>query len=91
MSKQAALDPVTLEVLRNALPAIAAERTFQQAMNLQTIEQLIADPPRKFPDNIPPQTATQLRMGIALFDKNGDGKLDETERKPLMDLIRGRN
>ena len=25
------------------------------------------------------------------FDKNGDGKLDETERKPLMDLIRGRN
>ena len=84
-------DEMALAFIGVKLPTIGAERTFQQAMNLQTIEQLIADPPRKFPENIPPQTATQLRMGIALFDKNGDGKLDETERKPLMDLIRGRN
>ena len=40
-------DEMALAFIGVKLPAIAAERTFQQAMNLQTIEQLIADPDRK--------------------------------------------
>ena len=39
------------------------------------------------PEEIPPAMAMRLRMGLALFDSNHDGKLDAEERENLLRVI----
>jgi hypothetical protein len=82
-------DEMALAFLGMVLPSPADVQPFQRAVVLQYVEDFIrlTDNLNDLPEEIPPQMALRLRMGLALFDSNHDGKLDAEERATLLQFV----
>ena len=74
-----------------ALPTPADVPAFQQAMRIQYVQAFLAEGNGldDLPPGLPPAQAERYKRMFQLFDKNGDGKLDETEREALFKFLRG--
>ena len=85
-------DEMGLAFLAVALTPGADARAFQQALILEYVDQFLAQGENiaDIPPEIPPAQRTALVMAETLFDKDHDGKLDEDERKSLIDFLRSR-
>src|SRR5512142_1930309 len=82
-------DEMALAFLGIVLPSPADVQPFQRAVVLQYVEDFVrlTENVNDLPDEIPPAMAMRLRMGLALFDQNHDGKLDAEERENLLRVI----
>jgi hypothetical protein len=74
------------------LPSVEDEQPFQRAMTLEMISQFLAqgEDIKDLPPEIPAYTRNRLALALALFDTNHDGKLDDQERKALMEFLKTR-
>src|SRR5512142_3170073 len=82
-------DEMALAFLGLVLPSPADVQSFQRAVVLQYVEDFVrlTENVNDLPEEIPPAMAMRLRMGLALFDRNHDGKLDAQERENLLRVI----
>jgi mono/diheme cytochrome c family protein len=82
-------DEMALAFLGIVLPSPADVQPFQRAVVLQYVEDFVrlTKDLNDLPEEIPPAMAMRLRMGLALFDSNHDGKLDAEERENLLRII----
>ena len=82
-------DEMALAFLGIVLPSPADVQPFQRAVVLQYVEDFVrlTKDLNDLPEEIPPAMAMRLRMGLALFDQNHDGKLDADERENLLRII----
>jgi hypothetical protein len=82
-------DEMALAFLGIVLPSPADVQPFQRAVVLQYVEDFVrlTENVNDLPEEIPPAMAMRLRMGLALFDRNHDGKLDAQERENLLRVI----
>jgi mono/diheme cytochrome c family protein len=85
-------DEMALAFLAVVLPSPADEAAFQRAIGIEALTEFFqqSDDVNVLPQEISPAQRDRLKLAIALFDKNHDGKLDAEERKGLIDFIRGR-
>jgi len=74
-----------------ALPSAADVPGFRREMRTQYIESFLAEGNgiEDLPPSIPQGEREMLKRVFDRFDKNGDGKLDETERAALMQYLHG--
>lgn len=82
-------DEMALAFLGLVLPSPADVQPFQRAVVLQYVEDFVrlTENVNDLPEEIPPAMAMRLRMGLALFDRNHDGKLDAEERANLLRVV----
>jgi hypothetical protein len=82
-------DEMALAFLGLVLPSPADVQPFQRAVVMQYVEDFVrlTENVNDLPEEIPPAMAMRLRMGLALFDRNHDGKLDAEERANLLKVI----
>ena len=85
-------DEMALAFLSVKLKSMDDQALFQKQIGLEFINEFLAqaDNLSDFPPEISPQARARLTMAIGLFDRNHDGKLDDQERKTLMDFLRAR-
>ncbi len=85
-------DEMALVFLGVALAPGADSRAFERSMVIEYIDQFLAQgqSTADFPPEIAPAQRARLAFALALFDRNHDGKLDEEERKSLIDFLRER-
>jgi hypothetical protein len=82
-------DEMALAFLGLVLPSPADVQLFQRAVVLQYVEDFVrlTDNLNDLPEEIPPAMAGRLRLALALFDKDRDGKLNAEERATLLTFI----
>jgi len=82
-------DEMALAFLGLVLPSPEDVQPFQRAVVLQYVEDFVrlTENVNDLPEEIPPAMAMRLRMGLALFDRNHDGKLDAEERENLLRVV----
>ena len=82
-------DEMALAFLGLVLPSPADVQPFQRAVVLQYVEDFVrlTDNVNELPPEIPPAMIPRLRLALAAFDRNGDGKLDSEERASLLKFI----
>ena len=82
-------DEMALAFLGLVLPSPNDVQPFQRAVVLQYVEDFVrlTENVNDLPEEIPPAMAMRLRMGLALFDRNHDGKLDAEERENLLRVV----
>lgn len=82
-------DEMALAFLGLVLPSPDDVQPFQRAVVLQYVEDFVrlTENVNDLPEEIPPAMAMRLRMGLALFDRNHDGKLDAEERENLLRVV----
>jgi len=81
-------DEMAIAFFSVVLPTPADVGPFQRDMRLALIEQLLSEGDMTALRRIPGFAGRTQQM-MQQFDKNGDGKLDESERATLMEFIRG--
>ena len=71
------------------LPSPEDVQPFQRAVVLQYVEDFVrlTDNLNDLPEEIPPAMIPRLRMALALFDRDHDGKLNVEERANLLKVI----
>ena len=84
-------DEMALAFLSVVLPSPADEAAFQRAIGIEALTEFFqqTDDVNVLPQEISPAQRDRLKLAIALFDRNHDGKLDAEERKALIDFTRG--
>jgi len=82
-------DEMALAFLGLVLPSPEDVQPFQRAVVLQYVEDFVrlTENLDDLPPEIPQAMAMRLRMGLALFDRNHDGKLDAEERANLLKAV----
>ncbi|HEY2842492.1 MAG TPA: hypothetical protein VGJ09_02535 [Bryobacteraceae bacterium] len=82
-------DEMALAFLGLVLPSPEDVQPFQRAVVLQYVEDFVrlTENVNDLPEEIPPAMAGRLRMALALFDRDGDGKLNAEERANLLRVI----
>jgi len=82
-------DEMALAFLGLVLPSPDDVQPFQRAVVLQYVEDFVrlTDDLNNLPEEIPPAMATRLRLALALFDRDRDGKLNAEERATLLTFI----
>jgi len=82
-------DEMALAFLGLVLPSPADVQPFQRSVVLQYVEDFVrlTDNLNDLPEEIPPAMAGRLRMALALFDRDGDGKLNAEERATLLRFV----
>jgi hypothetical protein len=80
-------DEMAVAFFTVVLPAPADVPAFQREMRLATIEEMLASGDMSALRRLPGMGG-RGQMLLQQFDKNGDGKLDETERAALMEFLR---
>ena len=80
---------MALAFLGLVLPSPADVQPFQRAVVLQYVEDFVklTDNLNDLPEEIPPAMAARLRLGLAMFDRDRNGKLDAEERANLLKMI----
>ena len=81
-------DEMAVAFFTVVLPTPADVAPFQRDMRLAVIEDMLSSGDMTALRRIPGMGGRGQQL-LQIFDKNGDGKLDETERAALMDFIRG--
>jgi len=71
------------------LPSPADVQPFQRAVVLQYVEDFVrlADNVNDLPEEIPPAMVGRLRLALAAFDRDRDGKLNAEERANLLKFV----
>ena len=79
-------DEMALAFLGLVLPSPEDVQPFQRAVVLQYVEDFVrlTDNLNDLPEEIPPAMAGRLRLALALFDRDHDGKLNAEERANLL-------
>ena len=74
------------------LNSLEDQALFQRQIAIEMIGEFLSqsDDINDLPPEINPAARQRLAMAMALFDRNHDGKLDDQERKTLMDFLRAR-
>jgi len=82
-------DEMALAFLGLVLPSPEDVQPFQRAVVLQYVEDFVrlTDNLNDLPEEIPPAMAARLRLALAAFDRDRDGKLDAQERANLLRLV----
>jgi hypothetical protein len=82
-------DEMALAFLGLVLPSPEDVQPFQRAVVLQYVEDFVrlTDNLNDLPEEIPPSMIPRLRMALALFDRDHDGKLNAEERANLLKVI----
>ncbi len=82
-------DEMALAFLGLVLPSPEDVQPFQRAVVLQYVEDFVrlTDNLNDLPEEIPPAMAARLRLALAAFDRNRDGKLDADERANLLRVV----
>jgi hypothetical protein len=84
-------DEMAVAFLGVVLPTPADVAPFQRDMRLMSIDNLIASTGdvSRLRGRVPGMNAQRLQQLMTMFDKNGDGKLDDGERAALIEFLRG--
>jgi mono/diheme cytochrome c family protein len=84
-------DEMALLFLGVSLPSLDDVRPFRQAMRTQYMEAFLAEGNgiADLPPGIPAAEVERIKKVFQMFDKNGDGKLDEQERAALIKFLSG--
>lgn len=82
-------DEMAVALFTVVLPSPADVAPFQRDMRLALIEDMLASGDMTALRSIPGINGGRGQQFLQQFDKNGDGKLDETERAALMEFLRG--
>jgi hypothetical protein len=82
-------DEMALAFLGLVLPSPEDVQPFQRAVVLQYVEDFVrlTENLNDLPPEIPQAMAGRLRLALALFDTNHDGKLDAEERANLLKAV----
>ena len=82
-------DEMALAFLGLVLPSPDDVQPFQRAVVLQYVEDFVrlTDNLNDLPEEIPPAMAVRLRLALAAFDRDRDGKLDAEERANLLRVV----
>jgi hypothetical protein len=82
-------DEMALAFLGLVLPSPADVQPFQRSVVLQYVEDFVrlTDNLNDLPEEIPPAMASRLRLALAVFDRDGDGKLNAEERATLLRFV----
>jgi hypothetical protein len=74
-----------------SLPTLAEVQPFRHAMRTAYLEEFLAEGngPNDLPPGIPAAERERIEKIFRMFDKNGDGKLDEQERAALIKFLSG--
>jgi len=82
-------DEMALAFLGLVLPSPEDVQPFQRAVVLQYVEDFVrlTDNLNDLPEEIPPSMIPRLRIALALFDQDHDGKLNAQERANLLKMI----
>jgi hypothetical protein len=82
-------DEMALAFLGLVLPSPEDVQPFQRSVLLQYVEDFVrlTDNLNDLPEEIPPAMITRLRMALALFDRDHNGKLNAEERADLLKAI----
>jgi hypothetical protein len=82
-------DEMALAFLGLVLPSPDDVQPFQRAVVLQYVEDFVrlTENLNDLPPEIPAAMAGRLRLALALFDRDGDGKLNAEERANLLKVI----
>jgi hypothetical protein len=82
-------DEMALAFLGLVLPSPEDVQPFQRAVVLQYLEDFVrlTENLNDLPPEVPQAMANRLRLALALFDRNHDGKLDAEERANLLKFI----
>ncbi|WP_321473123.1 hypothetical protein [uncultured Paludibaculum sp.] len=83
---------MALAFLGVVLPSPADVPGFQRAMRLQYLDSLLSSGfgLADLPSNVQGIDQQRLRRVFQMFDRNGDGRLDDDERESLLQLLRSR-
>ena len=81
-------DEMAVAFFTVVLPTPADVAPFQRDMRLAVIDDMLASGDMSALRRIP-GVGNRAQQFMQQFDKNGDGKLDDTERAALMDFLRG--
>jgi hypothetical protein len=82
-------DEMALAFLGLVLPSPADVLPFQRAVVLQYVEDFVrlTENLNDLPPEIPQAMAGRLRLALALFDQDHDGKLNDAERANLLKAV----
>ena len=82
-------DEMALAFLGLVLPSPNDVQPFQRTVVLQYVEDFVrlTDDLNDLPEEIPPAMAGRLRLALAMFDRDGDGKLNAEERANLLRFV----
>jgi len=82
-------DEMALAFLGIVLPSPDDVRPFQSAVMRQLIEDFISDVSdiTDLPPEVPPAMAQRLTQMLRLFDRNGNGRLDDSERAAVRQTL----
>jgi hypothetical protein len=83
-------DEMAVAFLTVVLPSPDDVAAFQKEMRLSVFADLIEAGDMNRISRIPGFNAERAQQMLKMFDKNGDGKLDENERAALIDTLRSR-
>ena len=78
-------DEMAFVFLQMALPSPDDVRGFRRATVLSRIQEMV-DAGGDF-SGLPPRQAEMLRMGMTMFDKNHNGKLEPEERDAFLQFV----
>jgi len=83
-------DEMALAFLGVSLPTPADAQAFERQITIQYLEAFLYEGATvdNLPAEIPPQQRQSLALVFRLFDANANGKLDASEREPLLNLLR---
>ena len=84
-------DEMAVGFLGVILPTPADVAPFQRDMRLETLDAMIASTGdvSRLRGRVPGMNGARLQQLMTTFDKNGDGKLDTSERAALIEFLRG--